>query len=263
MKLYRFEPEVGERIDSLELGKLWMSDPAKFNDPFDIHQRIDNKADKHHFSEENLSNAIKALYKFKNFEDAHWIFDESSFGQLKDWIEDGARHMHDPFHAMQHGISGHIAKFGVQCFSKNWDILLSWAHYASAHAGFCIEYELQPMPFVISNSELAMYEVEYSNRLPKISVPNILLNPKRAMQEILACKSLDWSYEQEVRIVHFEQQNQLVDIGEGLKISALISGLKMSGDHKEQLKQKAKALGAAYKEVEQTPREQTIRLADK
>ena len=33
-------------------------------------------------------------------------------------------------------------KYRVACFSSSNDIVLMWAHYASMHKGYCVEYEI-------------------------------------------------------------------------------------------------------------------------
>ena len=34
------------------------------------------------------------------------------------------------------------AKNGLLCFSRNWDNLLLWSHYANSHAGICLGFDI-------------------------------------------------------------------------------------------------------------------------
>lgn len=47
------------------------------------------------------------------------------------------------------------------------------------------------------------------------------------MEKLLATKTLEWAYEQEIRIINFEKQGQSVEMPIGLSIKSLIAGANM------------------------------------
>jgi DUF2971 family protein len=81
---------------------------------------------------------------------------------------------------------------GLLCFSRNWDNLLLWSHYAASHTGLCLGFDILDHP-----PEARMY-VQYQPRLLKISdVKNV---PLDLAKRLLSTKRESWSYEQEVRM---------------------------------------------------------------
>lgn len=237
--IYRFEPAKSERIESLCDGKLYMSDPGKFNDPFDIQLSIRDLFYRSSFEKDELKAALKELFKNYQPEKAHWLFNENMLEVLNHWLKGGV--------ATEQGIinciDNHLKTFGVQCFSSNYEIPLSWAHYASGHSGFCIEYDLRKMDFAVSNGhELAMYDVTYNSLLPEVCLSEVLFTPHQAIRKLLATKTIDWAYEQEFRLVHFTKKATKIDMPEGLRINSLIGGLKMSEEHLNKLRQVGKEL---------------------
>jgi hypothetical protein len=81
---------------------------------------------------------------------------------------------------------------GILCFSRNWDNLLLWSHYAASHTGLCLGFD-------IPDSQADAYmDVHYQ--------PNLLqIRGLEDVNEDLARRSLStkhesWSYEQEVRM---------------------------------------------------------------
>jgi hypothetical protein len=83
---------------------------------------------------------------------------------------------------------------------------LMWAHYANCHKGFCIQYQLNSKDFATNNKNQAiatrMFRIQYLD--PKIDPLDFAdkttsLSPRKAF----ACKSNDWEYEHEVRLVSY------------------------------------------------------------
>ncbi|MBY0572952.1 MAG: DUF2971 domain-containing protein, partial [Undibacterium sp.] len=90
----------------------------------------------------------------------------------------------------------HLRKHtGVCCFFKDAPKHpLMWAHYANSHTGFCIEYEIVEAPH-------ELIDVNYANYLPTPSISELLLCPKESFLRILTTKTIEWSYEKEIRFV--------------------------------------------------------------
>jgi hypothetical protein len=92
----------------------------------------------------------------------------------------------------------------VCCFSTTVKSIVMWSHYASAHRGVCIEYDLSALPAdswlrygicPVVYSEKLFDAGEYFRRAREGDANNMWLT--------LAClqKSLEWSYENEWRLV--------------------------------------------------------------
>jgi hypothetical protein len=89
--LYSFQPPDAKRILCLEHGKLWFSDPSKFNDPKDMQLTIANHvrerwSDSHVF-EKLLKKAVQTLLTDER-EFARALFVSDGFvQQLRAWID--------------------------------------------------------------------------------------------------------------------------------------------------------------------------------
>ncbi|WP_086479916.1 DUF2971 domain-containing protein [Oceanospirillum sanctuarii] len=241
--IYRYEPIVKEesecRIESLRDGRLYISDPESFNDPFDIQLSIRDLSYRSGFTEEELNAALQALFKGYQPVNAHWLFNENILEELKLWLDGGFSSQEN----IIHHVKKHLKTFGVQCFSSCYEIPLSWAHYASGHSGFCIEYDLRKMEFAGKNGhELRMHDVTYSSLLPEVCLSEVLFTPHQAIKKLLATKTIDWAYEQEFRLVHFTKKATKIDMPEGLRMNSLIGGMNMSKDNFEKLKGVGKEL---------------------
>lgn len=109
------------------------------------------------------------------------------------------------------------SQFGIISFSERWDSSIMWAHYSQSHEGFCVGFNDEHEFFhTDANSFLkgkrATVKVEYSERRLKVPItndhPDFFANSWR----LLGLKSLDWSYEKEVRtIILLSQKDQFIE----------------------------------------------------
>ncbi|MGI4727693.1 MAG: DUF2971 domain-containing protein, partial [Janthinobacterium lividum] len=90
---------------------------------------------------------------------------------------------------------------GVTCFSKKYDNLLMWSHYGKSHEGISIGFNLKQLYYYINTVHYydmffikAKYEVEFE-------AMDYFKNKNQAIINWLRTKSIDWKYEEEVRIV--------------------------------------------------------------
>ena len=97
----------------------------------------------------------------------------------------------------------------ISCFGSTYDSILMWSHYANKHKGACIEFEIDDKDF---------RKVVYAKELPNFRFTDaleILFGHNFAGKEVdtsrpecqfildpLFIKSVDWSYEGEVRCVY-------------------------------------------------------------
>lgn len=83
------------------------------------------------------------------------------------------------------------AKYGVLCFSRNWDNLLLWSHYGNGHAGMCLGFD-------VPDESACEMEVHYQPNV--IQVSGIGEINEHFMMRLLRTKHESWSYEQESRM---------------------------------------------------------------
>jgi len=83
------------------------------------------------------------------------------------------------------------------CFSRNWDNILLWSHYAASHTGLCLGFDIPDR----ANFYL---DVRYQPNLLRFEdLTGNLQDPAMAFdfaKRLVSTKHESWSYEQEVRI---------------------------------------------------------------
>lgn len=88
---------------------------------------------------------------------------------------------------------------GVCCFSRNVNSILMWAHYASNHKGFCLEFHSNR-----SLDGINPLDVIYVNNFIKAAYYK---NPKDALFHLIYTKAKDWEYEKELRSIQINLLN--------------------------------------------------------
>lgn len=99
------------------------------------------------------------------------------------------------------------------CFSGSNDNLLLWAHYAANHAGLCLEYRFEPKDF-----REQCFPVTYSSRQPVLATVERypLGHPSQGSLKVrvggaaraFLTKSLEWSYEEEHRVLRIAEDRE-------------------------------------------------------
>ncbi|MGI2105590.1 DUF2971 domain-containing protein [Shewanella frigidimarina] len=237
---YRYEPACNNRIRKLSHDGLWISDPKTFNDPFDLKLIFDKRGD----WESNSQLYLSFLRQMLNSENLSINFNNPIFPERSD-IENvvngielsNESHLYDC-------INKKVSEFGVQCFSRNWNIPLSWAHYACGHRGFVIEYVAREFVLASDNPGKCHFDnVIYVNQPPEFNLAECIFAPHATLKRFLATKPSIWSYENEVRLIHYNTKGDVVDMPNGLSIDCIIMGASIEDDTKELLTAKAKELG--------------------
>jgi len=85
-------------------------------------------------------------------------------------------------------------RFGVICFSKQWNNPVLWSHYAEKHKGVCLGFDVP---------DNCLLKVRYTGaRLPNKIKADLEQGglDDRDMREILTTKFKDWAYENEMRV---------------------------------------------------------------
>jgi hypothetical protein len=143
--------EAKHGIDDLRNKRLKVSTIDGLNDPFDLFS-VDT-------TDPNIAFAVTAMY-----------------AELKRGIETAPE--------LKHGM-------GLTSFSRNWDNLLLWSHYAGGHTGLCLGFDIP------ENSDKWL-DVQYQPNLLRIRDRQDLNH--HFVLRMLTTKHESWSYEQEVRM---------------------------------------------------------------
>ncbi|MXS83744.1 DUF2971 domain-containing protein [Nitrosomonas oligotropha] len=101
-------------------------------------------------------------------------------------------------------------KVGVLSLSRNYKNLLMWSHYASNHRGYVLGFDESHDFFQLINEE---NEIMSPNKITYSSMRNGMKQELKDIQKkFLLEKSIDWAYEEEIRIFkHFEYADEIKD----------------------------------------------------
>ena len=92
-------------------------------------------------------------------------------------------------------------KLGIYSLSTTFSDELMWAHYANSHKGFCIEYDTAKLKdkYLIPKT-VSELEVDYEPKPQTITCLDIK-EENVILKKLFATKSLNWSYENEIRLI--------------------------------------------------------------
>lgn len=131
------------------------------------------------------------------------------------------------------------SQFKITCLSETPVSSLMWSHYANKHIGFCLEYDFtQTYPFIyrkfpdLTETQLMLFPVRYSEERPllskylfdsktKFKIMKDGKIPPKLIENIvqgLLCKSSDWEYEKEWRIIKIESKTAFARLPKPTKI---------------------------------------------
>jgi hypothetical protein len=116
--------------------------------------------------------------------------------------------------------------YGIICFSNDWNNPLLWGHYARAHTGIALGFEI---------SDDLLIKVNYTNERAKIQFdPNsrTVVDGQKTINRLLSTKFKDWSYENESRVFtdldpnSKEGENYFSYFSEKIKLEDIVLGME-------------------------------------
>lgn len=258
-KFYRFHSICvpgDDRLSSLKKHEVWFSDPARFNDPFDLRPNIrDLVIDRWCHKPGFTSARRKALASLLADEDAYRgarFIDADLMHCFQAWVSDEEEHESNWDLRLPAAIAARIAQFGVACLTPQWDNRLMWAHYADDGRGFCIEYEVD---WTCPMDEVLYVPVQYVSQVPELCLSEAMFTPHQFLHLVLASKHSDWAYEREVRLVWLHGKGKSLAMKEQfVKMTKLIAGYSMPEPLQGHLKQTAQRLGVEPMKLTLSPR---------
>jgi Protein of unknown function (DUF2971) len=163
-KSNNLEPEQSHIWENLKQNSLYFSKPKDFNDPFDSVA---------HFSKTSIVNLLSGI-------NAEKILDKNVNPKI----------LSLEFCNILKTIQG------VCCFSATNNNHLLWSHYSSSHTGICLKFDVLKS---IDLFETDLRYVNYRSIMPSINVKKS--DDNFGLEEMIFTKSLNWSYEQEIRLL--------------------------------------------------------------
>ncbi|MBH8559866.1 DUF2971 domain-containing protein [Hymenobacter negativus] len=179
--LYKYR-DTGENTKKIfTQSKLYFAKPHQFNDPFDCQLTIDTtctKAELMHFIKRNNSHFSRAEGRRM----VEKYMDNPSL--LRTVVNEAARES--------------LGRTGICCFGPNNHSLLMWAHYSDSHRGLCLKFDVAADP----DAFVFPFKVKYRDNYPRL---NHIRAPEGAsVREMVTTKSKDWEYENEYRVMKFQ-----------------------------------------------------------
>ncbi|WP_065204316.1 DUF2971 domain-containing protein [Shewanella woodyi] len=254
--IFKYREVNKNSIKNLEEDTVWLADPSNFNDPYDCAHTVDfsrmqkyqsstffDKFMKEKGSDINLSVEQKNTLSMSQ-DPIGDLIDILLSGEpperregIKAALTSAQNKMHEDL-ALANSKS--IAStFKLCSFSERNDSMLMWAHYASYHQGFCIEYDLESIPYADYRRRF-LYPAIYSDdmfdateHLMKGVEDENFNNLHLSLAGLVKAK--DWEYEKEWRLVFaneiFESERSY-NIGKPKKVYL---GTKISQDNQDRL----------------------------
>ncbi|MEQ9910074.1 DUF2971 domain-containing protein [Pectobacterium odoriferum] len=180
--LFHYQPLDSEQhkiwlTETLLENKIYCSNPADFNDPWDMKPLV-----KHTYNENDLIGFTEYVGKMPLSNQAANHFSENRTDHVL--INEYARKF----------ILGHWRMFEeilrVYCLSLRPDNLLMWSHYANKHSGICLEFDTNN--HVFGSAWKVEYHAEY---------PLVLWADDLDLMRIALTKAKCWENEDEYRIL--------------------------------------------------------------
>jgi hypothetical protein len=190
----------------LERLELRLSLPNEFNDPFEFLPLIDPKA----LTRDRFVRMAMTEDAFEDWWDnpkavrisgdknwwRDWYFKNPD--KVVDELFPHAAFVADDMRKQFSDITS--AAWAVGCFSKTEKSILMWSHYANQHRGVVIGFNTAVEPFTKSD-QLVVLEVNYDPKRVLYPYPESNEDFERVFHAIAQGKHMDWSYEQEVRVL--------------------------------------------------------------
>ena len=253
--LYYYLEFSGIAIKMLTDPYIWFSNPKSFNDPFELPDvfdsswNVDEEWADFKFSYEHHKNKLEVLKNFSDVNEAYLILKCKRPDILKEVLELKISAFNET-----------LNKTGVACFSRYYDNILMWSHYARKHTGIVIGYDYYKLKN--ENKNLPGSDVDYRHHPKKLRTGSYAGDIKDFIRsEYLTRKLFNkhpaWAYEQEYRLINAEGDGKY-PIKKNY-ISELYFGCNIDKDIKEALISITDNLDLKYYDMEKLESSELIR----
>lgn len=196
--VYKFRT-INKANDILQKQEFYFSSAANFNDPFDC--MLDEE------KQYSLSDFNRWIGSFPNG------LTKKEKQNLTNMYKENGQAFNDLVKNIK---TKAVNARGVLALSKTNENILLWSHYAENHTGVAIKLNIAKDPEFFITPKNIVYTKQY--------IPlNYLRDPKKSILDTLSTKSIDWNYEEEIRIyksnvgVHKINPMAITDVFFGVK----------------------------------------------
>jgi len=190
------------------------SNPNNFNDPFDLYEElIDFSKQDTDFENGNLSRKEKRRIQNTPL--------QTKTKYLKtEWKKQRIN-------------------YGISCFSKIYDNILMWSHYADKHDGICVGFLVDINK--LQQDDFWAFAIDYKTDFTPLPYYNKDNQDRlKMLTQYLSVKAEFWSYEKEIRLINFEyylnQKSDFINFSKYTEIKEIYLGLKMKKRNQETIK---------------------------
>jgi hypothetical protein len=195
-------------LNSLLNNTMYLCSPAIFNDPYDCIASFDKQE----------------LEDFCHRNDFEYDSDPSYLNSVSKMV----------FEKLHQNI-------GIACFSRKPDNTLLWAHYATNHEGICLKFDILEDPDFFWD----LKPVVYCSEIPKLDI-NRFIAEKLDISPLFINKSIEWAYEEELRLIKNETGNLPYNIS---ALKEIIFGCKSDLMFREQMYWQVVESGQSHKKI--------------
>jgi hypothetical protein len=121
-----------------------------------------------------------------------------------------------------------LDEFRIYSMTKYYDKMSFWAHYAANHSGYCLEF---------ANDGPLFENAKEVNYLAREDMDILITDPGITSGAFFFCKILEWSHEEEVRLVLPRGKGSTVRMNDPRWLRRLILGKDMAEDHKKLIRE--------------------------
>ena len=142
---------------------------------------------------------------------------------------------------------------GIYSLAGNVSNELLWAHYASGHTGFAIEYDIDGLKKSLNFNKYFQkvfdLEMSYVDKVPTLTMMDLPPhgNLERILKKCIGTKSKVWKYEEEIRLAF--DAHGLFDI-DYRAITGIYFGYRMEESEIEYIMEQMKGRGLSYYKME-------------
>lgn len=219
-------------IKMLSSPYIWFSNPKSFNDPFELPEVFEfiwsgeEEWQDFKFAYDSHKNGMDILKGFKDANDAYLNLKFKNQTALTEILKLKIKALDQTIH-----------KRRVSCFSRHYDNILMWSHYASKHSGIVIGYDynklIRNLPNVVGS------DVDYRQHLKKLRIGDYAGDFKSIFKSDYIDRKIfnkhpSWAYEQEFRLISSSMDDGKLPIDRDC-ISELYFGCNIDKDIQETL----------------------------
>ena len=179
---------------------IWFSNPKSFNDPFELPDvfesswNIDEEWIDFKYAYERHKDKLDALKGFKNANDAYLTLKYHNQEVISKILEMKVSTFNET-----------LNNTGVACFSRYYDNILMWSHYAKKHTGIVIGYNYDMIKS--DHNNLPGSDVDYRQHHKKLKTGHYAGDIKDFIRSEFTSRKLfnkhpSWAYEQEFRLIN-------------------------------------------------------------